>query len=175
MKNTLIKALSILSILVFSSCATGMQIAKENFKPINTNFEGVFQNKQYNLIKEDEYTKTLASLLSLKDKPKEIALHFNTKKELVVRYKDSLNNPKEKILKGKLRNRGYYQVYLYKKRLEIPPLFPIIYSKVSITKIRIAMTKEDKLVIDYISDDGMNIFILAGGTYYRNQYYFEKN
>jgi hypothetical protein len=68
--------------------------------------------------------------------------------------------------------RGYYELYLEKDVVEIPPFIPILYSRCDLSRLRLAMTAAGELVIDHKWANDGNILFLAGGGRGRTQYYF---
>lgn len=169
----------ILSIIwIFISCGTGLKISKEKLLIINSNFKETFINASHKTttiktgIKRDS---DILTLLNLENKKSDVVtISFSSKNELIIQYKDTLGS-KTEYLQGKFSNRGYYEIYLRKKNIQIPPLIPLLYSKIDIDRIRISLTKENDLIIDNYFSRGGNIFLLSGGGSTRHQYYFKQS
>jgi len=174
-------------IFIFSSCGTGLRVSKVDFKKINTSFSGTFINNSFKTKTRtaipglstdisNESKTTIASLLKLHDVLKSqtnpITFKINADKNLVVTYIDSLHIQKTKVFKGKLRKRGYYEYFHYKERVEIPPLFPIIYGEAHISRLRFGFSNNNLVIDDCYISNG-NIFIFAAGNSHREQYYFK--
>lgn len=68
---------------------------------------------------------------------------------------------------------NYFETYLSNENIQIPPIFPIIYSKRNIVRLRIGLKTDDTLIIDYKYAKDGNIFLFAAGTSGRNQYIFK--
>ena len=103
-----------------------------------------------------------------------MSVSFSSNNELILTYEGESGQSSE-YFQGKFRKRGYYEIYLRKKNIQIPPLFPIIYSSTDILRIRISLTKEKDLIIDIYKNRGGNIFLMAGGGRSRYQLYFKPN
>jgi len=188
LNNKIVVITLIISCLfIFVSCGTGLKVSKANYKKMDINFSGAFINSSFKTKTgtaipglstdiSNESKTTIASLLRLSDVKKSqtdpIIFKLNTDKNLVVTYVDSLQIQKTKVFKGKLRKRGYYEYFHYKERVEIPPLFPIIYGEVHISRLRFGFSNNNLVIDDYYISNG-NIFIFAAGNSHREQYYFK--
>lgn len=163
--------------LLFTSCGTGLKIRSENFKAIVPGFNGTYSNithidKDSTNITDSSYT--ILSLFNIFDKTcEEVTLTIAKTNQLKITYEDT-SGVIDQYFEGKFSKKGYFEIYLSKDKIEIPPLFPIIYSNVHIHRMRIAQTADNSLVIDSYYDSGGNIFILAGGTFRRSQHYYKK-
>lgn len=178
MKNAiLVKYLIICFILV--SCGSGLiGVKTSDIKAFDSNFSGDFKHLSY----KDKYRNSgsyshrnvdMLSLFNIEDKNiKSVNISFSKDQLLIVKYADS-SGIKSKTFHGKFTKRGFYQVYHAKENLEIPPLFPIIYSKTYISRIRISLSSNNDLLIDDYYESGGNIFILAGGSFSRSAHHFE--
>ncbi len=179
-----------LSIVIFTlsfySC-TGLGIKKSDLLTIDTKFSGDFKDASFMFSKRSaipfpvidtsmEEQRTMSSLLflngALTSGAATISLNINAEENLQVTYRDSLHVMRTEIYEGKLKKSGFYEIFLFKERIEIPPVIPIIYSKVNIGRLRIGMTKERSLIVDTYFTHGGNIFIFAAGSSSRKQYYF---
>ena len=184
---TILLFVSLISLLVFSSCGNGLQIKKRNFKKMNTAFSGKFINGSVRSKKSSAIPfrstdtsaadeRTISSLLFLSDmlvsNADTVYLKLDANENLKVTYRDSLHVVRTEIFEGKLRKKGFYEIYLFKERIEIPPVIPIIYGKVNIGRLRIGLTKNNNLIIDAYFTHGGNIFIFAVGSSSRKQYTF---
>ena len=155
-------------IYLFSSCGTGLKISKSKYKQIDNNFSGTFVN-QPSESKGRNYDPTILKLFEIYNvKADSVYLKFNEDGKLLVIFHDSLHTRTE-IFEGRFRKKGYYEIYLRKKRIYIP----LIYSSVNVYRIRIASTIESNLVIDNLSQQNGNIFLLAGGFRDRTQFFFK--
>jgi len=157
-------------LLCFSCSVSRLKVPKDDLKTVHIGFKGTFNNKSIDTLKKHI---SLSNLLGFyKEKPKSITLEITPSKEIKVGYTDSLGKKQIKLLKGKLHKKGYFQYFPIKERIEIPPLFSIIFSKVHIRRIRLTLTRKNNLIIDEYLTYGGNIFIFAGGSTNRNQYHF---
>lgn len=165
----------LLTVLILSSCGTGMTIGKSDFSPIGKNFEATFNNKSL-LTKGRNYHSFKIAILDYFELYKlnadTIHFDFDNNKSLVLTFKDSLGFRTE-IFNGKLKKAGYYEIFLKNERKEIPPFIPIIYSKRNISRLRICLTKGNELVIDKKWANDGNILFLAGGGSGRYKSYFK--
>ena len=67
---------------------------------------------------------------------------------------------------GKFSKRGFYEIFLRNKKIEIPPFIPIIYSNRDINRIRIGLTVNNDLVIaNKWARDEKNIRQVIDSTY----------
>jgi len=162
----------IISSVLFLCHSCGMsrlKIPKNQVKTVGIGFKGTFKN-----MNATDSSHTLASLFGIyKEEPENISIEITSNKELKISYIDSLGKKQTNFLKGKLHKKGYFQHFVFKERIQIPPIFSIIYGKVNINRIRLALTQQNNLVIDSYYNSGGNIFILAGGYFHRHPYYFE--
>ena len=186
--HTTLLFISLICLFVFSSCGNGLQIKKQNFEKMNTIFSGKFINGSVSSKKRSAIPfisidtsvmdeRSISSLLFLSDmfsaSTDTISLKLDTNENLQVSYRDSLQVLRTEIFEGKLRRRGFYEIYLFKERIEIPPVISIIYGKVNIGRLRLGLTRERKLIVDAYLTHGGNIFIFAAGSSSRKQYLFE--
>jgi hypothetical protein len=78
------------------------------------------------------------------------------------------------MFEGEFNKKGYFEIYLSKDKVAIPPLFPILYSRTNINRLIIIGSREGNLIVDNYYDRSGNFFILATGSSARNQFYFKK-
>jgi len=186
LKKHITKIALVLTVL-FSSCGTALQVKRGTIKKLASTSYQSFNAKSYKytklasvggtIVDTTAYSHTtIAALMELKDvkKNQNEKLFFKQKNDtvLVVAYTDSLKHRRTRVYKGKLKKRGFFEIYFAREKIAIPPLFPIIYSKVFISRRRIGLVNNE-LVIEEYYDDGANIFILAGGTFTKRQHYFK--
>ena len=152
-----------------------MRVAKSELKTIDNSHMG-----KYLVISSSEQQNkhlpnpTAANLFGF---PKENLDYFRIRfdsatNQLLVIY--PLENGSESMIRldGTFED-NYFETYLSNEKIQIPPFFPIIYSKRNIRRLRIGLKTDDSLIIDYkFARDG-NIFLLAAGTSGRNQYIFK--
>ena len=170
------KFTTILTIVVLSSCGTGLKISKKDFSPIDNSFNGTFENQSLLTTGRNNYnTKTtILDFFELYDiNVDSIHLHFDTNNKLVLTFRNNLG-VKTEIFNGQLKKKGHYEIFIRKYKNEIPPFFPIIYGTRDIKRLRIGLTKEMELVIDNKWARDGNIFILAGGGSGRYRSHFKQ-
>jgi hypothetical protein len=149
-----------------TSCGKTLPLRKKHTQPLNQQFKGKFQNQSFQINGRNPYQDHTSILQELEIFPHEsesISIEFGLNNELYIRYPkggDTLTS----IFDGKFKKNGSYQIWLRRKRIEIPPLFPIIYSRVDIKRLRFNLDLENNLVIHNKWARTANIFILAGGA-----------
>ena len=163
----------LLSVFFLSSCNTRFNIKKSKVKYFDKHFSGTFENKPYKLPKRNGDTSLLYIFYIRQVNSNKINIDFADSTTIKLSYEDNENLVQESF-KGVFKKKGYFEIFFTKKRLEIPPLFPIIYSNVDIYRIRLAVTNEGELLIDQFWNRSGNIFILAAGGSGRGQYYFKR-
>lgn len=162
-----------LTILILGSCRSGVGIRKANTNYFDSSFSVMVNNKSFK-IKDQKYKdRTLLNLFKInEEKADTVYMSFNNSKELKITFTDK-GQTITKTFAGEFTRRGYFEIYFSNKRIEIPPLLPIIYSNNNIDRIRIALTIEGDLIVDNKWDHSGSIFLLAGGGIGRQQSYFK--
>jgi hypothetical protein len=176
--RTSFQAVLIASDLIFSAC--NRKAASENVARINQNKGRVqsYQNNAYKVNTKIYGSPTLLALIevySIEADSVSIKIRDNYEGEL--NYKDYKDLPTElrmKVLEGRLSKKGYIVVFLSNKRTEIPPFFPIIYSRVNVNRLRLSFTQDGNLVMDNKWNRSGNIFLLGAGEKGRRKSYFHK-
>jgi hypothetical protein len=165
---------------IFISCGSGMTgVKSSDFKNIDSNFSGTFKNLSYKNARKHSSGYIfddlgILNLFEIKNKNLDsINLSFVNDHSLLIKYSDSTGTRTKKF-SGKFTKRGFFEIYFRKQNVQIPPLFPIIYSKTNVDRIRISLSSNNDLLIDDYSARGGNIFILAGGGNSSAIYYFER-
>jgi hypothetical protein len=170
------QTLYILTIVVLSSCGTGMKISKKDFSSIDNKFSATFNNKSQTT-KGRYYHSSNPTILDFfelyKINADTVQFRFDMANRLLLTFKDSLGVRTE-IFEGNFKKNGYYEIFIRKYKKEIPPFFPFIYGVRDIQRLRIGLTKENELVIDNKWARDGNIFILAGGGSGRYRSYFKQ-
>ena len=160
-----------------TSCGKTLHLRQKHTQPLNQSFKGKFQNQSFKISGRNSYqdhTSILQELEVFHHESESISIEFGLNNELYIRYPkggDTLTS----IFNGKFKRNGSYQIWLRRKRVEIPPLFPIIYSRVDIKKLRFHLDLENNLVIHNKCARTANIFILAaGGSGKYNSYFYKQ-
>ena len=164
----------IISFLLIS-CGTGLKTPQEKLSRIDSNFKGTLVNTSHkkNLKNKVFFNTDILTLFNLKDKKSDsVSISFTSNDELKLTYEDILGKTTE-YYKGKFSKKGYYEIYLRKKNIQIPPILHILYSNKDIYRLRINLTKEKELIIDSYSNIGGNVFLFAAGNSGRHQHYFK--
>lgn len=161
-----------LIISIFYSCGSGLKVNKSKVQILTPFFTARVANSSYKVTPEKKFRKDNLKLLSIfRDATADIDsldIYFNSNKELTLEYR---YNGQEvvKTFKGQFSKRGYYEFYLDKKRIEIPPMLPILYSKVHVDRYRIGLTIDGDLIVDQLHENSGNIVFLSAGYRYRLQ------
>ena len=147
------------TILILTSCGTGLRISKSDFQRIDNHFSGTFSDTSFKSKGKNYQPLTLTQIFEVFHiKAKTVSLQFNDSGYLQVSFNDSVI-----IYHGKFKKRGYYEFFLSKRRIAIPPLIPFIYGSRNIDRIRIGLTKNNALIVyNWWVVDG-NLFLFAGG------------
>lgn len=152
-----------------------MKIPKETLSGIDSNFKGSVINISHkkNLKNKIILNTDILTLFSLKNKKSDsVSISFTSNDELKLSYDDILGKTTE-YYKGKFSKKGYYEIFLRKKNIQIPPILHIFFSKTDIYRLRISLTKDKELIIDSYSNRGGNVFLFAAGNSGRHQHYFK--
>lgn len=175
------RMLNICCIVIFllcAACSTGLKVSKSQFKPIDIAFSGTFRNTVVEISGKDS-DETLLQIFGIYNiNSDSIKLTCSETGLVIIEFHDSLsimkNKTRKEVFQGEKSRRGYFEIFLAKKKIDIPPIIPIFYSNRNIYRIRIGLTKSNDLIIDNMKDVGGNFFIfIANGYKTRTQYYFE--
>lgn len=176
--------MKISSVLIYStlaiaftlhSCGYNYPLRKKHTHPLTPSFSGEFENHSYQILGRNPYsekTSILNEFEILPDNDSSIRIHFDSSQNLLINYRNG-TNLSTVTFNGRFKKNGSYQIWLRRKRIEIPPLFPIIYSHIDLKRLRLVLDLEDNLVIHDKWARTANIFILAGGASgkYNSSYY----
>lgn len=136
------------------------------FKSISQDLSGWYLNEPYQSTSEND-APSLLELFNLTGHSTDtIKLFFIDSSRLCITFKDSMNYIQEKqqfVFEGEFSRKGFFEVYHKYKRVEIPPLFPIIYSSVYIDRIRVTTKLNGDLAIEQKWVSGSNLFLFAAG------------
>lgn len=172
-KGSSIVALCILVILC--SCGTGMKVRKADLKPITKGYTAAIKDKASHFQGRNlrnYFPDSLHGLLNIKQADIDtVFLSFISSKQLRVSLHD-LSGNKEWVFNGKFSKRGYFEIYLQKQDIQIPPLLPIFFSKRRINRVRFALTKDDHFILDHRWVMAGNFLLIGSGDGCRGQYYF---
>ncbi len=163
-------SLILILILFASSCATKMKISEKKLEKIEPNFSGYFYNTSYKRLDKKGTIKKQSSILNAvwleQEDVQVIYMEIGKNEVLNISFFDSYTNKMQTAtFKGKFK-RGFYELYLVKKSIKIPPIIPVIYGIVDIDRVRIGKSKNGDLIIEkYIDRGGCILFFCAGGTW----------
>lgn len=119
-----------------------------------------------------ETPQTLLNLFELnKINSDSVEISFNQQNHLVLSFKIN-DKIKTETFKGKFIRNGIYEIFIRKVKQEIPPVFPFIYSKRDIFRIRVGLNNDKGLVVDIKSARDGNIFLFAAGSNKRYQNFY---
>ncbi|MBO9202432.1 MULTISPECIES: hypothetical protein [Niastella] len=164
-----------LTALFLCSCSTGLNVRKSKIVYFNKEFTGTFDNNAYDVNGRRYGSPTLLGLFErYNEKADSVSILFDTSGRLELTFMDSLGTVKSEKFKGSFGKKGYYQVYLRNDKIEIPPVFPIIFGKHNINRVRLACTPEGNLIIDNQWNESGNIFLLGVGDNGRRQSFFSR-
>lgn len=157
--------------LTFSSCTGIRTIPPAEFVAIDQSFKDTFTNKvcKFRGTTAKDNLLQVAEINELTEEKLSIA--FDSTGRLKI---SSVSGEWSKDFDGKFK-RGYYQVYLRRKRIEIPPVFPVFYSDVDVYRLRIAYHHYGYLLVENKYFRGKSILFLGGGRGQRNVYFFSKD
>ncbi len=102
-----------------------------------------------------------------------VTISFTTHNQLVLNNKDA-TGLHLKVFDGVFNPKGYFEICLSKKYIQIPSLLPILYSKTNISSVRLSVTSDNNIIVDTYYNRGENLYILAAGVSGRSQFYFKK-
>jgi hypothetical protein len=163
--------------LFFLSCGTGVKINRTDLKLINTDYSGSFQNHPYKTVGKSYLTRetfppeTLLSHFHILTNTNQVHLTFNSNKQLVLTYTDSIAT-RASVFDGKFSKKGYYEIVFHQKKIEIPPVIHLLFSRREIDWLRIALTKNNELILDSKHVRDGNFLLVGGGASDRTQNFF---
>jgi hypothetical protein len=165
----------LLLVVSISSCNPLKKIHHNSMKSLSVGDKVVVENLNVGEDAEIEIT-VLGFLGHNKPDVKLCTLNIESATSLVLEYIDSASINANKNCKhrfeGKLLKSGVFEIYHQKKRIEIPPIIPIIYSNVNISRLRIGLLRNNRLAIEYKYVNTGNWFLLAAGSSSRDTYFF---
>ena len=167
-------AILIFFALASTSCGSGLKLKKSQIKYFDSIFSAIVENKTFKQTGEGFRDSTFLNLFYIKAPYNDsIRINFNRDNELNVVYSDS-GKINEKTFKGQFIKDGYYEFYFDNRKLDIPPIVPIFYSKHDIDRIRIYLTIGGDLVVDKMWDNSGSILVFLGAGDSRRQQSFFK-
>jgi hypothetical protein len=163
------------------SCSSNKKIFKEPLQN-NGQLHGTFNNRlagydslNYKRINANVNLNevTLQSLFGIRSLFVSDTIYFKLidKQQLEIKYRDSAMD-KTMIVNRKLSRKGYFQYFVKRKVIQVPPVISFIYGSRLIDRLRIGINLSGNLVVEnkYVSEG--NILIFGNGAAYKQLYYF---
>lgn len=162
---------AIILLTLLTSCSSGVKVSKSQVTYFDKSFSAKVANTAYKSGKNK--TPTLLGLFEISEQlhTDTVYLSFNSRNELEVTYL-ARGQKLTDTFAGTFNRKGFYEIYLRRKKTEIPPFLPIFYSSNDIYRIRLALTQGGNLIVDNKWDRTGNIFIMGGGGSERTQSFF---
>jgi hypothetical protein len=154
--------------LILMSCAS----VQKN-QVTSAGLEGTFQDRPYKTIGDRRDSSLLATFKSGDQKADSIHISISPAAELVLTYRDS-SGVRTSTFQGRFSRKGYLEIFLTRRRVQIPPLIPLIYGSTQIYRLRIGVKAGGELVIRNKWVEEVNIFILGGGTRTNSEMHYAK-
>jgi hypothetical protein len=169
------RVIIILATFFLYSCGTGLSIRKSQVKYFDVQLSGTFDNNAFKVNGRRYGSPTLLDLFEIYHiKTDSVSIIFDKSGELELTYKGNDGKFKTDSFKGAFTKKGYYEVFLRNDKKEIPPVFPIIYGKYNVNRIRLALTTEGHLIVDNKWNKSGNILFLGVGDKGRRQSFFKR-
>jgi hypothetical protein len=150
-----------------------LMVAGKTYSQESVVQSGTFNNHAYKVKGRRYGSPTLLDLFEIYNvKADTVSIMCDKSGGLELTYKDDEGKFKTEKFKGTFAKKGYYEVFLSNEKKEIPPVFPIIFSKYNVNRIRLALTVKGDLIVDNKWIKGGNIFILGAGDKGRRQSFF---
>ncbi len=163
--------INIIAVWALCSCNAVLKYPQSSTQPIQPGLTATFSNKPFKTADKAYQTPTEYSKRNLlnhfdsvtsKAVADTVRLEFSNNGKLTVFYRDG-RETKSASYNGTYSKKGYFDIIFKLKVVKIPPLLPILYSRVERDRIRFYLTKENDLLICRQWVSGGNIFILSGG------------
>lgn len=169
-------------LIIITSCNTVLHFPPSNAVAIQPGFTATYINKPYKTIDKadktpSEYAKR--NLLNHFDSvtrkaiADSVRIEFTSNGQLNLYYTTG-NEMKTASYQGVFSKKGYFDIIFKLKVVKIPPLLPILYSRVERDRLRFYLTKENDLLICKQWVTGGNIFILSGGDSDETKNFFHR-
>ncbi|MEP0262803.1 hypothetical protein [Dokdonia sp.] len=165
----------VLVTVCLTSCASRKR--QEDTVKVEVGFNATVVNEPYETKNSDLSTfnrYNLLHMLNIYDKDIDtIMMNFKNKNELIITYVEeigSIHKTESAIFKGKFKKDGSFQIFLEKRRLQVPPVIPVLYNQVHIDKVMMSMTKDGNLLLEnYYKREGSVLIIGGGNTFKYSQ------
>jgi hypothetical protein len=148
-----------------SSCGNNFPLRKKNIHALTPAFSWEFENHSYQIQGRNPYTEKTSILHEFEIFPaadSSVHIQFDSSQNLLLTYHNGIDFSTIPF-NGRFKKNGSYQIWIRRKRIEIPPLFPIFYSQIDIKRLRLVLDLEDNLVIHNKWARTANVFIFAAG------------
>jgi len=173
--DTYLHALLLAPLLLLAACKS--TVSSRSATPVlNPAYTGTFANHPYKADWIKHYGPyTLLDVFKIDSVVTDsVTIAFDSAARLRLSY--TLNGTsREQVFAGAFNKKGVYKFIFENKKIEIPPILPIIYSQYHVHHIRLSLTREGNLFLRNRWIQGGNIFILSRGDQGRRRYYFSKS
>lgn len=190
MKKTNLIILVIISIVSLASCASfnnkiskkeSIKLTKETIHNINGTYEfqpfksfGASGKRVYDIDTDTESIDFYILGTRLTFGPKSsytVDVRVISKNEISFTFKNKDTLVFETTIKMKLRSNGL--VYLKNKHVKVKGI-PFVFGGITSNKMRIGLSKEGNLLLNYAYDSFASILIMAGGNSYNRSHHYKK-
>lgn len=161
------KKIGIMLLFCLFSCKSYQVIKDKDLVMISAKPLGKFQSLS-NQKKKTDYQISIQELFEIRNSDEVVKLTISKNEEIEIHYKNVLGGNEMAAFKGKFK-KNYFEVYLRKKRI----LFPPIYCKTNINRLRIGLSKNQELVINRHYDYSGMVLLFAAGNSDHKQYVFK--
>lgn len=172
---TYLRPLFLVSLLLLAACKSTVS-RKSTETILNPAYTGTFANHPYKADMIKHYGPyTLLEVFRMDSIVTDsIAIAFDAEARLHISYNVN-GTPCEQLFVGTFTKKGEYTFVFEDRKIEIPPIFPILYSQYHIHTIHLALTHNGDLLLRNHWKMGGNVFILGGGDAGNRRYYFSKS
>ena len=173
----IVRAFAITLVVFFSlcSCGTGLIVGKSQLRYFDSQFSATFCNTAFKVNGRRYGSPALLELFEIyQAKTDSVSVVVDKQGELKLTFQGNDGNVKTQTFKGVFVRNGYSDVFLRNVRKEIPPVFPFIYSRCNINRVRLALSTQGDLMVDNEWNEGGNILFLGAGDKGRRQSYFSR-
>ena len=169
---TYITSAVMLTVLLLSACGSGVRVQRSTVQYFDSSFSATVANKSFKVKKPRNGDYPLLDLFWIWQVKADNVQVFFAGDKLMFQYLDN-GQPVEKQFAGHFKEKGYYEYYFSRKRIQIPPFIGFIYSRIDVYRVRLALTNEGDLIVDHKLDNSGNILIFGAGASVRGQSFFK--
>lgn len=146
------------------SCKLGVKIPKSEKARLSTGFSTTLQNQAMQTTSNfrSNFIENFPISIDSISQISEVQLKIVNKSEMLISFKEK-DNIREFTILGNLVSGKYFEIYFERKKLQIPPLIPIIRGNTSINRLRIGKDRNGNIIVDHYKNYTGNFLILAAG------------